>query len=161
MPRAFTASFVTLLAFAAIIVWAIVASRRLAGLISPPGIGVPVDAGDQTVVVETVEQWLGRTDWPALDGDVYVTVELAITPEDNAVVDTLDTHVLASDGSSYDPAFFGAREPSLPEGQLTPGVRVEGWMTFQVPIGLAGHLTLIYATSFANLHSPPVPIPLY
>ena len=79
-------------------------------------IGVPVAAGNQTILAETVERWPGGSDFPPAPGDVYVTVELAITPGNDGFIDTLDTRVRAGDGSSYVAEILGTREPSLPGG---------------------------------------------
>ena len=92
-------------------------------------------------------------------GDAYMTVELTITPTGtSSFVDMIDTHVEAGDGTTYDVAFIGARDPTLPTVTLTPGVTVTGWLTFEVPKGVAGHLTLLYPTS---LSTPPVAVALY
>ena len=123
------------------------------------GIGAPVIVGDQTVVVEKVELWAGDGIFALASGDVYVTVELAVTPSStDAFVDILDTTVQANDGTSYDAGFLGSRDPSLPVGTLTPGTTVQGWMTFEVPSDLAGQLTLMYGT---GIGSPPASIKLY
>jgi hypothetical protein len=122
------------------------------------GIGKAVVAGDVTIVVEKVEQWPGAEFIQPGTGNVYLTVFMAVTPSKATFANLIQTRVQATDGTSYDVGFFGSREPSLPAGTLTPKVTVKGWITFEVPRGLADQMTLMYPTS---LTTPPVAIALY
>jgi hypothetical protein len=128
------------------------------GAAQAAGIGKPVRAGDQIVVVEKVEQWSSDSFFQPDAGNVYLTVFVAITPSTDSFINMLGTHVQATDGTSYDYKFVGAREPTLPTGTLVPKATVRGWMTFEVPRNLADHVTLLYAPSISDA---PVSIALY
>jgi hypothetical protein len=137
---------------------AIFAGRLFASPQVPAISGPSATPAHTVVAVEKIEQWAGDVANVPAPGDVFVTVELSITPAGlDPFIDVLDTMVHAGDGTSYG-ALFDERVPAFPVGFVTAGTPIKGWMTFQVPSDLAGHLILTYPD---GLNGPLLSFDLY
>lgn len=73
-------------------------------------------------------------------GNRFVVVEVLYenTGSDKITYNPFDWKMSDSSGFSYDQSFVGGREPSLHSGDLQPGEKARGFITFEVPQSAGG-----------------------
>lgn len=144
------------------------------GVIGPPngptptspaaGAVVPVDpdinaVAPAKITVVKAQRWKqGKYDAKPDAGNVYVAVLVKITAVEDADYSPYYAKVRDGDGFEYDFLIVPAKKPSLSAGELAPGKSVQGWVTFEVPKGSTGNLTLIYDSIFGEQVDLPLKV---
>ena len=99
-------------------------------------IGDRIQIGDYIITVNKAENpYVESSIYSQPDsGNKYVAVEVTYENETNDSIsyNVYDWLLSDSDGYTYDQA-WGSKEPDLSSGDLNPGEKVRGWVTFEVP----------------------------
>ena len=116
-------------------------------------------AAPATVTVPKAERWKqGKGLPPPEKGNTYVAVLIKIEALADADYSPYYTKVRDADGFEYDWLVIPAKEPSLGAGELAPGDKVQGWVTFEVPSSSVKKLTLVYDSIFGEQIQIPLTI---
>ncbi len=100
-------------------------------------LGETVKLGDYIVSANKLENpYLEKNEFsqPA-EGNKLVAVEVAYqnnTDDKTISYNPLDWNLFDGEGYSYEVSFMSSKEPSLNSGDLNPGSKVKGWITFEV-----------------------------
>lgn len=99
-------------------------------------IGDRIEIGDYIITVNGTENpYIESKTYSQPDsGNKYIAVEVTYENEtkDSISYNVYDWLLSDSDGYTYDQA-WGSKEPNLSSGDLNPGEKVRGWVTFEVP----------------------------
>lgn len=115
-----------------------------------PGIGTPVNVGDeQYVTVTGFDRWPGTETQQPAAGNVFVSVEIRIEAITTTSFTSEDFTVEDVEGNSYSEQRGRAPHLSSLDG-MEPGHFYVGLVTFEVPAAAADELILVYTPNFLD-----------
>ncbi|MGQ9537367.1 MAG: DUF4352 domain-containing protein [Actinomycetota bacterium] len=105
-------------------------------------VGTPVKCGKNLeVVVHGVEEVTPDPYWDSAEDVYYLALDISFEnhgKEVEPISSLMEMKLKDREGRVYEPAIFDAKEPGLPEGDIPPGSKARGYVTFKVTKGAEG-----------------------
>lgn len=101
-------------------------------------VGESIKLGDYIVTVNKVENpYVEKNEFSQPEKDnKFMAVEVSYqnnTTDKTISYNALDWKLFDGDGYNYDSSWNATKKPDLSSGDINPGSKVKGWITFEVP----------------------------
>jgi len=102
-------------------------------------VGEDIKLGDYIVTVNKIENpYREKNEFSQPEeGNKFIAVEVSYqnnTTDKTISYNTLDWKLFDGEGYNYESSWSATKKPDLSSGDINPGSKVRGWITFEIPV---------------------------